>query len=120
MKATHLNSGALADLVVWAGRANITKNADGTLDIPNGYPRTVWNAPSPAHVRRCVKLGLLSVVDKTTLRVSAEGVLQIKAYMASYIEHMAWRLTAEPKGSTDRLYADWVRKTMEIHAFITS
>jgi hypothetical protein len=118
MNATHLNIGSLADLVIWAGRANIEAHADGSITIPNGYPRAVWNAPSPAHIRRCVKMGLLVVVDKNTLRVTAEATQMITRHMMKSIRDQAWRHSAECKDSTDRLYLDRLKKTEEICAHL--
>lgn len=100
MKATHLNVGSLADLVTLASES-ITKNADGSFTVSNGFPRVGVVAPSAAHLRRCIKTGLLVVESPERLLVTVEGWHQVCAYMRSYLRTLQWRITEEPKGSYD-------------------
>lgn len=71
---THLNIGALAELVAHHG---------GRTEFPNSIPNDI----AGEHIRRCVRAGWLVVVDRKSLRITEEARTAVVAHMA---KELSW------------------------------
>lgn len=63
-------AGTPTGLNVWA----LGKLANGRREFPNQV-----DPPDRPHIRRCLKAGLVEVVDRQTLRLTAAGVDAVNA-----------------------------------------